>query len=164
MEMKKNITIVFLSIFVYILFISMTSAKIINCEGDFECFLNNSVNCTSSRVMVIESVQFFDSFNVSLKTLFKIRPYRDQCELFFEPKYLKIRMTAELKEQLMNELNLTKWEVRKLEHDINKEIKLENQNKKALICRFKIEDLTAVLSRWREGTFSTYDFENAHCK
>lgn len=160
--MRRNYSkysFIVLSFVIPILLSSLGSSKAIDCKKDFDCFLQNSVNCKLSNLQYTSTINLF-GMNITSESLLKIRPYKDKCELYINNRNIKVKFIEELKQNLLSE-GYTSKEISRLEKKANVEAR---KNKGILICRFNSTDLTTTLTRWNNGSFSTEDIDVAECK
>ncbi|MBU0907821.1 MAG: hypothetical protein KKD18_03445 [Nanoarchaeota archaeon] len=160
--MRKEITwglfFVF-SIFILAILSATVSSKNINCGEDFNCFLQNAPNCVTSSVQSTTSIDLF-GMKIITRTLLKIRPYKNKCELYVNNKYIAVKLTDELKNSLQSE-GYTDKEIIRVERKATAEAR---ENKGVAICRFDAAELTTLLANWGNGAFSSDDFNSAECK
>ena len=129
------------------------------------CFVENSVDCTRSKVEVKDGVDFFVMI-INVTTKMNIKEERDgRCKLFIQLKSTRIHFGEWVVEQIINEENYTRNEIRMAERQINKELKKIDGLKG--VCKFEKQELTEMLSDWNmeDSTLSEeFDFENFECR
>jgi len=148
--MKKRALSIFMLLGLFLL-INSVDAKVINCGNDYDCFLNASVNCEKSKVMVNDSIDlFFVTFDI--ETQMQIKGLKkDYCLLSVKNKKVDF---------VLNEFILYEFSFGMLTHKqfIEMQRRARSQAKQykdiSGTCKLLPDQLTSLLQTWEFGFFS----------
>lgn len=140
-----------------------------NCGEDMLCFITQSQSCERSSVQFNSALEIFGVV-VNTSEYLEIKGMKNNsCVLYIREDNIVYTYTNATIQELLSQ-NVSMQEIQTQEQDI------QNQSSSSIgkdeICSFKITDLSAMLSRWNQGTFSggidsdgkaAGDFENATC-
>jgi len=134
-----------------LIIINSVDAKVINCGNDYDCFLNASVNCEKSKVVVNDSIDLlFVTFDI--ETQMQIKGMRkDYC--LFSLKNKKVDFV--LNETVLNELTLGLLTNKQF---IEAQRRARSQAKQykdiSGACKLSTSELNGLLNTWNSGYFS----------
>ena len=117
-----------------------------DCKQDFDCFIHASQSCSPATLISETTLDFFGMKQTTV-SLFEIRGVTDgnRCALYMRTEKNDIEFPAGTPSEVVSE-----------QKAIAK--KLEGRD---AICKFATADLTAMLTRWKEGELSTEDLRVA---
>ena len=159
--MKKRLVCLFFLVSILLLFNSI-EAKVINCGNDYDCFLNASVNCEKSKVVVNDSIDlFFVRFD--LDTQMQIKGMKkDSCILSVKNK----KVDFVLNETILNEFSfglMTHKEFVELQRRARSQAKQYKDFSGS--CKLSNEELTGLLNTWNLGFFDPIiDYKELGCR
>jgi hypothetical protein len=146
-----------------------------DCKEDMDCFIDAASECRPAMVTMVNSVDLFGLVATST-TLIETRGLDDfdRCIYYDRQLDTSVEFSDELKENMLSQ-GKTEQEIRAQEALANEAAKLAAGIQK--ICKFPVDELTAMLERWKQGSFSggascsladgecqlTGDFENKDC-
>lgn len=159
---------------------SSTIGRINKDIENFVCFIDASENCEKAKLLSSTAIEFFGIY-ITSTALFGLEGAEpNKCILSQKIESISVEFSDELVQQLLDD-GYTQEEIdeeeRKFSENSQDQVGLE------FTCKFDIEDLTGVLKRWKEGSFSggvscttvivngepvfdcnyTGDYENAEC-
>ena len=135
----------------------------IECGIDFDCFIVASEDCSRSNVthtstlnlsifgILQTSTSYFELMGIELK----------KCVFYQRVESINVTFTDEMLQLLLSQ-NATQEEIDQAIQQANDEADI--MEGKDGTCRFDTDDLTAMFNRWKEGTYSSSDYENATCE
>lgn len=144
------------------LLINSVDAKVINCGNDYGCFLNASVNCEKSKVLINDSVDaLFVRFDFDTQMQIKGMK-KDNCIFSVKNK----RVDFVLNETILNELafgQLTHKEFVEAQRRARSQAKQYKDFSGT--CKLSNDQLTSLLQTWNQGYFDPeIDFNELGCK
>ncbi len=148
-NMKKELIFVFMFIGVLII-INPISAKVINCGNDYNCFLNASINCEKSKVLVNESIDvFFVRFDIDTQMQIKGMK-KDFCLLSMKNKKVDFVLNEEV-------LNAFSFGLLTHKQFIEMQRRARSQAKQykdiSGTCKLFPNQVTPFLQSWQYGYF-----------
>lgn len=122
-------------------------------QGGYDCFITSSQNCDSA-ILRINGGGVFLGVNSTTKTRYELKGTDDsgKCIFYILNEYVSLFYTDGLIESLLN-ANYTQEEINEMEQEIQDGVEKSIGNEGT--CFFNIDDLTATLSRWKNGEIST---------
>jgi len=119
-----------------------------DCGTDFDCFIAASQSCeqakgTSQITTTIFGVQQTTASSLEIKGI-----QSGKCLFYLKTEKIELTFPPSVPQDTVQQ-----------QKDIYK--KLEGRDG---TCKFNTTDLTAVLTRWKAGNFSTEDFKVAECE
>jgi len=137
------------------------SPAIIDYGTDFDSFIQAAENCTPARVLFTSTLNLLGVLTTST-VLLEIKGIEmNKCIFYQKTQDINVQYSEELVQQLLDSgMNLE--EIEQLEQNANQHAQESIGTEK--ICKFDTEDLTAMLNRWKQGNFSTEDWEVAQCE
>ncbi len=128
---------------------------------DFNCFIEESRDCSPANFTHRPSVGIF-GINQTTTSYLEIRGEEEgRCVLYIRTEEVELEFTEPLVEQMLNS-GLTEEQVEQQEQESREQAKM-SEGREGL-CRFETEDITSMLTRWKDGNFSTEDYEVAECE
>jgi len=146
-------------------------------NSDYDCFIEASENCELSKLLSTGTLELFRVI-ITGTTRMELKGIEDgKCIYYQITESYSIKYSDELIQSLLDS-DLTQAE-------IDEQEQIANENAQELVgltqtCKFEQEDLTAMLTRWKQGNASggatctlnqdewdctyTGDFENAECE
>lgn len=142
---------------------SIMNTSILNCGStqDYSCFINASKTCRPAKWALTQEMNLFGVLSYSTK-YFEIKGYSSEGKCIYYEKYLSggIEYTDALVSSLMQQ-GYTPDQIDEMEESTREDFSYSIGQEK--ICRFNRADLTELLIRWKEGSFSTSDYDNTEC-
>jgi len=124
------------------------SVEGIDCGTDFDCFIKSSQNCSPAKVTNTVTADLF-RVKQTTTSLLEIKGIEsDKCIFYIRTEKIDVTFTPETPQEKVDQLK-----------EIYK--KLEGRDG---TCKFNTNDLTSMLNRWKEGAFSTEDWNVAECQ
>lgn len=131
------------------------------CLENFDCFIQESKSCKTSKLKY--TTQPIDIRGVLQTTtnFYEIKGLENgKCVLYIQTLKIDLKFSDNLTRQMSASGN-TQEQITQQEQTSNQEAdKLEGLDG---TCKFNTNDLTALLNKWKIGTFSTDDFKVAEC-
>jgi len=119
-----------------------------DCNANFDCFIASAENCRPAKVTNIATTSIFE-VEQTTTSYFEIKGLEaDKCVFYLRTEKIDLAFPPETPQDIINQ----QGEVYK---------KLEGKDG---ICEFNIDDLTAMLKRWKAGVFSSEDWDVAECQ
>jgi len=124
-----------------------TGITAMDCKQDFDCFIQASQNCKLAKVDYTTTTDIF-GVKQTTKSFFEIKGAEaTKCIFFLRTEKIDLAFPASVPPEIVSQ-----------QKEIYK--KLEGRSGS---CQFNTSDLTAMLSKWKQGNFSTEDFKAAEC-
>jgi len=123
-------------------------SNFIDCGTDLTCFITTSQSCNPANVSNTATVEMF-GITQTTTTYLEMKGIKEsKCDFYIQTQKINVTFPPETSEETVNQ---------------QKELfkKLEGRNG---TCKFVTADLTAMLSRWKAGNFSTEDWAVADCE
>ena len=122
--------------------------KILDCNSDFDCFIEASKNCIPSKVLMSQSIQIFE-VTEEVTSYLEIRGFdSEKCILYIRTQDIELTFPTETSKEIVEE----------------QESIYDQLEGKEGICNFSGENLTNLLRNWKEGNYSSEDFSSAECE
>ncbi len=146
--------------FVILSFSFISANSVADCGTDFDCFINASLNCSLANVNYtsnnnLEGIIFTSTTLMELKGI-----QETKCVYYQKTESNSAEFSNESVQELLD-ANLT-------QENINQQKQIINESAQEIvglekICKFNTENLIAMLQRWKQGNFSTDDWDVAEC-
>jgi hypothetical protein len=120
-----------------------------DCKESFDCFIESSKNCTPAKMRYkTPTVEIFGA-KITAQSFFAIKgKENNKCLLYLKTEKADIEFPQDAPKELVDQYKA-----------IYKA--LEGRDG---ICKFETEELKKLLEKWKEGKFSSSDFDNADCQ
>ncbi len=127
-----------------------TNQNLISCE-DWDCFIDASRNCNKSNFTNILSFEIF-GINITTTSYYELKGLENsQCIFYLRTEEQHINFTEESIQQMID-AGTTPTEIEKSEREVNEQSNLlEGRDGQ---CKIKGKDLSNLLLKWKNGTFS----------
>jgi len=126
---------------------STKSSETTDCKTDFNCFIEESKNCNPSKVINTTTTDILGVKQTTTSS-FEIKGIElEKCIFYLRTERIGLTFPSGTSQEIINQ-----------QKEISK--KLEGRDG---TCKFKIDDLTAMLTRWKNGNLSSDDFNVAEC-
>ena len=137
------------------------SQETVGDQPNFNCFINASENCEPSKLLNTVSVEIFGMLSTST-TYVELRGVEaGKCIYYQRTESNSVEFTDMMVQQMLDS-GATQEEIDQQEQTANDSAQQTVGLEKT--CKFNTEDLTAMLNRWEEGSFSTEDWNVAECE
>ena len=156
--MKAGIVIIVIGLVLFGCITQETVEGPKDCGNDMDCFIAEAENCSNASMEYSQMLPIF-GVEITSVTMLSLEAQEDKCILHLKTKDIQVRYSNELKQQ-MKSMNMTDEQIAEAEVNASKNAQGTKYDDK---CIFEKEDLTSMLTRWNEGSFSTSDFSNAEC-
>ena len=126
----------------------------IDCGEKWECFISYSTECYPAKLQVHRSLNYSSMTSESTVLLGMRGIQDDKCRYYEKLKSVSVTLREEELERMLNESFS--------QGQIDQQIETADRSAQAKVgvelnCLFYIEDLTAMLIRWQNGTFTPED-------
>jgi len=117
----------------------MKKDETVDCKSDLDCFIEESKNCNSSKVINTITTDIFGVKQITTSFLEIKGMELDKCIFYIRTEKIDLTFPPEVAQEIVKQ---------------QKEFyqKLEGRDGN---CKFKINDLTNMLIRWKAGNFSS---------
>jgi len=134
---------------------------ITDCSSDLNCFIEQSRLCNVSKINYTQTIDFFGLVGTA-ESLMELNKTGDEktCELHIK-NIKNIAYFSEAAKQKMRDNNISDEQIAAQERTVN-ESAAKNQGQEGR-CIYLRENLTTVLTNWKNGHFSTSDYRVANC-
>jgi len=133
----------------------------IDCQTDIDCFIEASANCQPVTVTHTVTIDMFGLVMTS-RAFLEIKGLEaDKCVFYMKTEQIDIEFSEELIQQMLAG-GATQEQIEEQEKAANEQADMATEGADGA-CRFDTADLTAMLLRWQEGTFSSEDWAVAEC-
>ncbi|MCL4535940.1 MAG: hypothetical protein M1370_12370 [Bacteroidetes bacterium] len=131
-----------------------------DCGENMDCFIQASTDCTTASVTSTLTINFFGLLS-TVVSLYEIRGIEaDRCLFYYRTEDAYVKASDEIIEQMTAEGH-TDEEIAAAEQEATDS--MQSQVGLGRTCSFDTPDLTAMLQRWADGSFSTEDWAVAQC-
>ncbi len=129
------------------------SSKVLDCEEDMDCFIEASEDCTPAKLSSTSTIELFGMVMVT-SGFSEIKGEEEgKCVYYMRTENYEMHFSDEMVQQMLA-TGVTQEEIQQQEEETNEEY-LEPFEGKDGICKFnKNSDLTNILIKAKEGTFS----------
>lgn len=128
----------------------------------FDCFINASKNCVLAKIVSKAELNLFGVIAEG-STFFEIKGWEEnKCVFYIKPISSKVTYSPEIIQKLLAG-GATIEQIKQQEQETSKVA--QSVVGRDGICKFiKTGDLTALLTQWKGGSFSSNDFKGFDCK
>lgn len=138
-----------------------TEEESTDCGTDFDCFIAASEDCSLASVTHEVTIDLF-GMDLTTTSYYEIQGMdQDDCLFYIRTEEQHIEFSDDLVQSLLDS-GYTEEEISQEEDDSNDAADLVEG--KDGTCRFDTADLTDMLTRWQEGSFSSDDWDVAECE
>lgn len=131
-----------------------------DCGEDMDCFILASVDCTTARMTQTLSFDLFGLIITSV-ALYEVRGLEaDRCLFYQQTIDGNVTLSDEVVEKMRDD-SATDEDIAAAEQQATDSMRTTIGL--ARTCKFDPPDLTAMLTRWATGSFSSNDTELAEC-
>lgn len=139
---------------------ALAPAQLFDCGKDYDCFISAAQRCAPATM---KETQTHEVLGV-LQTTSAYREIKgftqDRCTFYVKTEKVDAKYgEATIQDMIQN--SFSREEVRVREIEINKT--LDAMEGKDGTCKFKVDDLMSLLTRWKKGILSTDDYAAAEC-
>ena len=118
-------------------------------QKGFDCIIEASKTCDPAFITISLSYNYLKMVDVTAAAFSEIRgPEEDKCIFYMRLDEIDLRFSLLVPKKKVDEGETLADQLRGTEG----------------ICRFETADLTALLYKWREGNFSSEDFDVGECE
>lgn len=118
-------------------------------QEEFDCIIEASEACDPAFISITLSYNYLKMVDVTAAAFFEIRGLEEnRCFFYVRVDKIDIWFSPIVPKKTVDEAGALADQLRGAEG----------------ICRFETADLTALLYKWREGSFSLKDFDVAECE
>lgn len=128
---------------------------------NFDCFIEASEDCDPAKLSYTASVELFGMMSTATTHMELKGMEDDKCIYYQRTESSSVEFTDELVQQMLDS-GLTQEEIDQQEQ-ISNEAAQETAGMEKT-CKFDTDDLTDILERWKQGSFSTEDWDVAECE
>ena len=123
-----------------------------DCESDLDCLIKASKNCDKAKVIDTKTTEMFGML-LTTTTFLEIKGMEEnKCALYLRIEKQDVHFSDEMVQKMLDG-GTTQEQIEQQEQEANKQADIVEG--KDGICKFKSSnDLTAFLSKWKEGNLS----------
>jgi len=139
-----------------------TSSNASDCGTNADCLIEASKTCEPVRATYATTVDLMGVLTYATNTL-EIKgadSTTNKCIFFMKVEKAEVKFSEDAVKKLKDQ-GLTDGQIRAQEAQMNKQAQSTVGTQRD--CKFKTDDLTAMLTRWKQGTYSTRDWDSADC-
>lgn len=134
--------------------------KIIDCENNFDCFIEASKSCNQAKMTYITEVSAAGLIQ-SINLFLEIKGVEeDKCIFYMKIEKNDLKFSDETIQQMLAG-GATQEQIQEQEQEMSKQADL--YERRDVLCKFNTNDLTSMLNRWKTGDFLNDDWGVAEC-
>jgi len=130
-------------------------------QPNFDCFIDASENCEPAKLLNTITIEIFGMLSTSTAYMELKGMESNKCIYYQRTENNSVEFTDELIQQMLDG-GATQEEIDQQEQTANDSAQQTVGLEKT--CKFNQEDLTNMLNNWKEGSFSTEDWDVAECE
>ena len=136
------------------------ASKIKDCGMDMDCFIDAAKNCQKAKIIFTSKINLF-GIEQTTSSYYEIKGMQsDKCLFYLRTESVDLQFSDALIQQMKNG-GASQVEIDKqLQESQNSAKLLEGRDG---ICNIETQKLATLLSKWKQGSFSTEDFKNVDC-
>ena len=137
------------------------SQETVGNQPNYNCFIEASENCEPSKLLNTVSIEIFGMLSTSTTYMELKGIESSKCVYYQRTESNSVEFTEEMVQQMLDG-GATQEEIGQQEQTANDSAQQTVGLEKT--CKFNTNDLTDMLNRWEEGSFSTEDWDVAECE